>query len=64
MNQQQYAMLIIQLSALGQRSNAYDTLDREQLETVIYLFDEAKRAAEARLQSGSKVAEREEWPNG
>ena len=54
MNQQQYVMLILILSAVGQRSDAFDQLDDEQLQTAMYMLDQAHTAAVEAQQQRTK----------
>ena len=50
MTDRQYAVLVLELSALGQLSAAFDGLDAEQLFNLVFLLEEARKAAEQALQ--------------
>ena len=45
MNEHQYAMLILQLAAVGQRSDVFDQLDNDQLMTLTYMLEQAQQNA-------------------
>lgn len=48
MTDMQYAALVLQLAAVGQRSDAFDGLDKEQLDNLVFLLDDAHKAAAAK----------------
>lgn len=48
MTQTEYASLVITLSALGQHPDLLNQLDQAQLETLVFLLEEARETVEAR----------------
>lgn len=48
MTDMQYAALVIQLSAVGQLSDVFDGLDKAQLDNLVFLLDEARKATAAK----------------